>query len=76
MMKSQHVVHNPDGGWKVKSGGATRASKIFEKQSDAIEHARTIARNSQAELFVHGRDGTIRERNSYGKDPCPPKDKR
>lgn len=75
-MKSKHVVHNPGGGWKVKSGGASRASKVFDKQSDAIAYARSAARKDNAELFVHGRDGTIRERNSYGKDPCPPRDKR
>jgi hypothetical protein len=75
-MKTHHVVHSPDGTWKIKSGGASRASSTFEKQSDAIEHARTIARNAGSELFIHGRDGTIRGRNSYGKDPCPPRDKR
>lgn len=74
-MKSHHVVHSPDGGWKVKSGGASRASKAFDKQSDAVEHARSIARRAGSELFIHGRDGTIRERNSYGRDPCPPRDK-
>ena len=31
------------------------------------------AKKSKSELFVHGRDGRIRERNSYGNDPYPPK---
>jgi hypothetical protein len=28
-----------------------------------------VARRTEAELLVHGRDGKIRERSSYGRDP-------
>jgi len=35
-----------------------------------IQH---IAINQQSEMFIQGRDGQIRERNSYGDDPFPPK---
>jgi len=38
-------------------------------QREAIDVATQIARNQQAELFVHGQDGKIRNRNSYGNDP-------
>jgi hypothetical protein len=70
--KNQHVV--PLGnGWAVKSAGAERATVITTKQSDAISAARDIARNNHSELIVHGRDGKIRERNSYGNDAYPPK---
>lgn len=70
--KNQHVV--PLGnGWAVKSAGAGRATVIASKQSDAITAARTIAKTNQSELIVHGRDGKIRERNSYGNDSHPPK---
>jgi hypothetical protein len=58
-------------GWAVKGEGATRATVITAKQSDAISVARDIARNNSSELIVHGRDGKIRERNSYGNDPNP-----
>ncbi len=37
--------------------------------------AREIARNQESELIIQGRDGKIRDRDSYGNDPCPPKDK-
>ncbi len=70
--RNQHVV--PLGnGWAVKAAGAERATVITTKQSDAIIAARTIARNNNTELIVHGRDGKIRERNSYGIDHNPPK---
>ncbi|WP_268245296.1 DUF2188 domain-containing protein [Vulcaniibacterium thermophilum] len=32
-----------------------------------------MAINQRSELFIQGRDGQIRERNSYGDDPFPPK---
>ena len=70
--KNQHVV--PLGnGWAVKAAGAERATVITTKQSDAISAGRNIAKNNHSELIVHGRDGKIRERNSYGNDPHPPK---
>lgn len=72
---SQHVVKSSDG-WAVKKGGATKATKIFPTQNEAAAHGRTIAKNQKAELYIHGRDGTIREKNSYGNDPLPPRDKK
>lgn len=72
---SRHVVPRQDG-WAVKKSGASRASKVFDTQSDAIKYAKGQAQKDSAELYVHRRDGTIRERNSYGNDPNPPKDKK
>lgn len=74
--RSQHVVKNPDGGWSVKKGGSTKATKVHRTQEDAIEHGRSIAKNQKAEFYIHGRDGKIREKDSYGRDPNPPRDKR
>lgn len=71
--KSQHVVSNSKGGWDVKRSGAERASKHFGTQAEAIQWAREIAKNQKSELYVHGEDGKIREKNSYGNDSCPPK---
>jgi uncharacterized protein YdaT len=69
--KNQHVVPH-DGGWAVKPEGGQRASSVHNTQQEAIERAREIARNQHSELFVHGRDGRIRERDSHGRDPFPP----
>lgn len=68
----QHVVPSA-GGWSVKRAGATRASSVHATQADAIRVGTQIARNQQTELYVHGKDGRIRERNSFGKDSFPPK---
>jgi uncharacterized protein YdaT len=77
MKKSdQHVVPNTSGGWAVRRSGAERASKVLDTQQEAVRYARTIAKKEHGELYVHGKDGTIRQRSSFGNDPHPPKDKR
>ncbi|MCY3914646.1 MAG: DUF2188 domain-containing protein [Chloroflexi bacterium] len=70
--QNQHVVPNGDE-WNVRGAGNSKATKSFDTQSEAFEFARDIARNQGSEVFIHGRDGKIRERNSYGNDPHPPK---
>lgn len=69
---NQHVLPRSDG-WAVKTAGASRDTKVFNKQSQAINFAKGIAKNKESELFIHSRDGRIRERNTYGKDYIPPK---
>jgi uncharacterized protein YdaT len=71
--KSHHVVHNKDGGWDIKKGGAERASGHFDTQKEAIDKAREISQNQKSELVIHGRDGQIREKDSHGNDPYPPR---
>lgn len=70
--RNQHVVPH-DNGWAVRSAGSRRASSIHSTQDEAISAGREIARNQRSELFIHGRNGQIRERDSYGNDPFPPK---
>ena len=69
--RNQHVIPAKDG-WAVKSAGSSRATKVFDTQREAIERGREIARNQRSELLIHGRDGRIREKNTYGRDPYPP----
>nr|MDC2856665.1 DUF2188 domain-containing protein [Ningiella sp. W23] len=38
-----------------------------------MQWAKGVAQNQKSELYVHGKDGKIREKNSYGNDPHPPK---
>lgn len=70
--KGQHVVPNK-GKWSVRKAGATRASETFGTQEEAIDNAREKAKREGTELYIHGRDGRIRERSSFGRDPHPPK---
>ena len=71
--KGQHVVPS-EGGWSVRKAGSARASSVHATQADAIAAGERIARNQKTELYIHGRDGRIRERTSYGNDPHPPRD--
>ena len=70
--RNQHVVPHKDR-WAVKGAGSQKATSIHPTQEAAANAARDIARNQGAELLIHGRNGQIRERNSYGRDPFPPK---
>jgi hypothetical protein len=69
-----HVVKRGDQWGGLREGGQ-RASGLFDTQAQAVVSAREMARQGQGELLVHGRDNLIRARDSYGNDPCPPKDK-
>lgn len=71
--KAQHVTLHPEG-WQVKSEGATKATKVCATQKEAIDKATEIAKNQHTEVVIHGRDGKIRDKDSYGNDSCPPKD--
>lgn len=73
MGKNQHVTPHPDGGWQVKGAGNSRATARTDTQADAINIGREIARNQQSELFIHRPKGQIRDKDSYGNDPFPPR---
>ena len=73
MGKDQHIVRRGND-WAVLGAGNQRASSIHPTQGDAIEAGRDIARNQRSELVIHGRDGRIRDKDSFGNDPCPPRD--
>ena len=72
MGKDQHVVPH-DGDWAVRGEGNDRATSVHPTQAEAIEAGRQIAQNQHSELFIHGRDGRIRVRDSHGHDPYPPR---
>jgi len=70
--KDQHVVPHA-GDWAVKGAGNRKATSVHPTQREAIAAARKAARAQGTEMFIHGRNGRIRERNTYGRDPYPPK---
>ena len=70
-----HVVPHKDG-WAKKKEGAQRAGVVVDTQKAAITRATTQAKRENVEVVVHRKDGTIRDSDSYGNDPNPPKDKK
>jgi len=71
-MGNQHVVSR-DEGWAVRGEGNQRDTSHHPTQAEAIDAARDIAVNQQSEVVIHGRNGQIRARDSYGNDPYPPR---
>jgi hypothetical protein len=72
MGKNQHVVHR-ENGWAVRGEGNQKDTSHHRTQAEAERAARDIAINQRSEVLIHGENGRIRERNSYGNDPFPPK---
>lgn len=70
--KPVHVTPREDG-WAVTREGSERASSVHRTQAQAERAGRQAARRDEVEFLLHGRDGRIRERDSYGDDPHPPR---
>ena len=73
--KDIHVVPHKDG-WATKKEGAGRAGSVHDTQRDAIDRAKGQAKRERAEVVIHRKNGRIRDSDSYGNDPCPPRDKK
>ncbi|MBU0677819.1 MAG: DUF2188 domain-containing protein [Verrucomicrobia bacterium] len=75
MDASQHVVKRSDG-WAVLGEGNKRDTSRHVTQGAAIRAATRIAKHQESEVVIHGCDGKIRDKDSYGPDPCPPRDRK
>jgi hypothetical protein len=65
-MSDIHVV--PVGGrWALEVDGQPR--DLFSTQNEAITRGRTLAKQEQGELVIHGKDGQVPEKDSHGNDP-------
>jgi uncharacterized protein YdaT len=70
-----HVV--PHGNqWATRKEGAGRVGKVTDTQKDAIQKAREQATRENVEVVIHRKGGSIRDSDSYGNDPNPPRDKK
>lgn len=70
--KNQHVVPHGDG-WAVRGEGNSRVTSAHATQAEATAAARQIAVNQGSEVVIHRPDGRIRDKDSHGRDPFPPK---
>ena len=68
MAKDYWTTKHPDG-WQVKGAGNARATSVHETQAAAWNETQARARATNGEAYLTGRDGRIRERNTYGNDP-------
>ena len=74
MGKNQYVVKRGTD-WAVKGAGNSKATRVVSTQKEAISIARGIAQNQHSEMRVQNTEGKFRVCNSYGNDPCPPRDR-
>lgn len=73
--KNQHIV--PVGSdWGIRGEGNSKLTSLFGNKQDALSAGREIATNQQSELVIHGRDGRIQDKDSFGHDPMPPRDRK
>lgn len=70
MPRKPHITiePRPDGRWAVQKNGTQRASRVFDRKSDAENRGRAQAKREGAELVVKGADGRIQRRDSHGAD--------
>lgn len=70
--KVYFVTHNSSNekDWSVKLQNAERASKNFEKKTNAINFAVDLAKKSPlGQVKIMGKDGKIQQERTYGEDP-------
>lgn len=73
--KNIHTV--PAGNkWAVKKERVEKPVSMHNLKERAMEKAVSIAKKDRVEHVIHGKDGRIQDKDSYGKDPNPPRDKR
>jgi hypothetical protein len=70
-----HVVPHSDG-WATKKEGASRPGFVCPTQRQAQQKAVAQAKREKVEVVTHGKTGKIRDSDSYGNDPNPPRDKK
>lgn len=73
--KNQYVVPTTDG-WGVKGEGNSKLTARTDTKAEALKIGTNIAKNQRSELTILKKDGKIQNKNSYGNDPFPPRDKK
>jgi hypothetical protein len=72
--KTNHVIPSLSG-WSVKKSGSAKASKIFDTKDKAVAYGRELSKHEKTELYIHKKNGMIQNKNSYGNDQNPSRDK-
>ena len=74
-----HGVRDLSGRNKIATYGAPKKQNPTaycldtETKAEAIAIGSEIASNQRSEMVIHGRNGQMQDKNSYGNDTFPPK---
>jgi hypothetical protein len=68
-LKSYLVMPLADGGWKVQTEGASRATSVHRTKAEAVAAGKELARNqAPSQLLVYKEDGCeVQEEQTYEK---------
>jgi hypothetical protein len=72
--RNVHTVYNSGRQmWENKVEANPVPLSSHHTKETAQAEGRGIAKAAQVEHLIHGRNGRIQARNSYGRDPFPPR---
>lgn len=73
--KDIHIVPYGDQ-WAVRRENSDRVSSVHPTQGDAYDRGREMGIRDRVEVVTHRPNGQIRDSDSFGNDPFPPRDKK
>ena len=59
--------------WENKKEGSSVPISSHHTKENALVAAVKVSKETGVEHFIHGKNGQIQERDSYGNDPFPPR---
>ena len=74
MKNNIHVLYK-DNEWYIKIENNDEIIKTFNTKDEAIIYGEKLAKKDKLELVIHNKNNIISNKNSYGNDSNPPKDK-
>lgn len=70
-----HTVYNRDRDmWETKLEKKDSPLSSSHTKNTAMDKSIREAKSREVEHVIHNKDGKISDKDSYGKDPNPPKD--
>ena len=70
-LKTYVVAPHADGGWKVRTEGASRATSVHRTKPEAVAAAKEPARGkAPSQLLVYKKDGSSVQEEQTGVHPC------
>lgn len=72
-MEKSLETYFQNGQWKNRLQGNDRSSSVHDTKAEPRSVGPDTAKNRGVQHLIKNMDGKIGARNSYGKDPHPPK---
>jgi len=61
--------------WVVKKEGVAKPVSVHRTQAASEDKTHKLAKKAEVEAVYHKKDGTIKDKDSFGHDPASIKDK-